>query len=251
MLIKALNSNPGALFIFVGMSLPFFYEPTIQETNHPFVLSESTSKHCVQVLRMHAGDLINLTDGTGNLFSAKIISADKQRSVASIEKTSFTDAPTKKISLGISLLKNADRLEWLFEKVTEIGITEIIPLICKRTEQQRFKTERMQQILVSAMLQSQQCWLPILHPPTEINKLIEIANNQQKIIAHCEAQQKTALKALPASDDCLILIGPEGDFTPEEIALALHHQYIPVSLGNTRLRTETAGLVSITVLAYR
>jgi 16S rRNA (uracil1498-N3)-methyltransferase len=233
------------------MSVPFFYEPTIQVTSHPFVLSESTSKHCVQVLRMRAGDFINLTDGIGNLFSAKIISADKQKSVALIEKTSFTEAPGNKISLGISLLKNADRLEWLFEKITEIGVAEIFPLICKRTEQQRFKTERMQQILVSAMLQSQQCWLPILHPPMEIKKLIDQAKNHQKIIAHCEADKKTALKELPASNDSLILIGPEGDFTPEEIALALQQQYIPVSLGNTRLRTETAGLVSITVLAYR
>jgi 16S rRNA (uracil1498-N3)-methyltransferase len=232
------------------MSLPFFYEPTIQVTNHPFVLSESTSKHCVQVLRMRAGDLINLTDGTGNLFTAKIISADKQKSVVTIEKTSFTEAPAKKISLGISLLKNADRLEWLFEKVTEIGIAEIFPLLCKRTEQQRFKTDRMQQILVSAMLQSKQCWLPILHPPIEIKKLIDQAKNHQKIIAHCEAEKKTALKELPASDDSLILIGPEGDFTPEEIGFALQEQFIPVSLGDTRLRTETAGLVSITVLAF-
>lgn len=233
------------------MSVPFFYEPTIEETNHPFVLSDSTSKHCVQVLRMRAGDLINLTDGIGNLFSAKIISADKQKSVALIEKTGSTKAPINKISIGISLLKNADRLEWLFEKITEIGVAEIFPLICKRTEQQRFKTERMQQILVSAMLQSEQCWLPILHPPIEIKKLIGQAKNRQKIIAHCEPDKKTTLKELPLSDDSLILIGPEGDFTPEEIAVALQHQYIPVSLGNTRLRTETAGLVSITVLAYR
>lgn len=233
------------------MSVPFFYEPTIAVTSHPFVLSESTSKHCVQVLRMREGDFINLTDGVGNLFSAKIISADKQKSVALIEKTSFTEAPTHKISIGISLLKNADRLEWLFEKITEIGVAEIFPLICKRTEQQRFKTERMQQILVSAMLQSQQCWLPVLHTPLEITKLISQANHQQKIIAHCEPDQKRALKELPQSEDSLILIGPEGDFSPEEIAAALNKQYIPVSLGNTRLRTETAGLVSITVLAYR
>lgn len=233
------------------MSVPFFYEPTIAVTNHPFVLSESTSKHCVQVLRMREGEFINLTDGLGNLFSAKIISADKQKSVALIEKTSFTEAPANKISIGISLLKNADRLEWLFEKVTEIGIAEIFPTICKRTEQQRFKTERMQQILVSAMLQSQQCWLPILHTPIEIKKLISQANHPQKIIAHCEPDQKKALKDLAPSNDCLILIGPEGDFSPDEIAEALNHQFIPVSLGNTRLRTETAGLVSITVLAYR
>ena len=233
------------------MSVPFFYEPSLEATNLPFVLSDSTSKHCVQVLRMREGDPIHLTDGIGNLYTAKLISADKQKSVALIEQMSFTEAPTNKISIGISLLKNADRLEWVFEKITEIGVTEIFPLICKRTEQQRFKTERMQQILISAMLQSQQCWLPILHPPTEIKKLIALATNHQKIIAHCEEDKKTALNELPKSNDSLILIGPEGDFTPNEITLALEHQYNPVSLGNTRLRTETAGLVSIAVLANR
>jgi 16S rRNA (uracil1498-N3)-methyltransferase len=233
------------------MSVPFFYEPTIKATNLPFVLSESTSKHCVQVLRMREADLIHLTDGLGNLFHAKILNADKQKSVAIIEHTHFTEAPSNKISLGISLLKNADRLEWLFEKITEIGVDEILPLICKRTEQQRFKTERMQQILVSAMLQSQQCWLPILHPPIAVKTLIDQAKNTQKIIAHCEGSKKTPLKEIPFSDDSLILIGPEGDFTPDEIAAALQQDYIPVTLGNTRLRTETAGLVSITLLANR
>ena len=128
-----MDSNLGALFIFAQMSIPFFYEPTIQESNHPFVLSDSTSKHCVQVLRMRAGDQIHLTDGRGRLFFAKIISADKQKSIVQIDQTSFTEAPLKKLSIGISLLKNADRLEWMFEKITEIGITEIYPLVCKRT----------------------------------------------------------------------------------------------------------------------
>lgn len=233
------------------MSVPFFYEPTLEATNLPFVLSDSTSKHCVQVLRMREGAPIHLTDGIGNLYTAKLISADKQKSIALIEQTCFTEAAANKISIGISLLKNADRLEWLFEKITEIGVTEIFPTLCKRTEQQRFKTERMQQILISAMLQSQQCWLPILHAPIEIKKLITQASNHQKIIAHCEEDKKTELKDLPISNDSLILIGPEGDFTPEEITLALEQHYIPVSLGNTRLRTETAGLVSITVLANR
>lgn len=233
------------------MSIPFFYEPTIQESNQPFVLSDSTSKHCVQVLRMREGAAIHLTDGKGKLFIAKIISADKQKSVALIEKTIFTVAPTKKLSIGISLLKNADRLEWMFEKITEIGITNIIPLLCKRTEQQRFRTERMQQILVSAMLQSQQCWLPQLQEPTDVKKLIEQANQQQKIIAHCEEDKKNEIADLPKSNDSLILIGPEGDFTPEEIALALKAEFIPITLGKTRLRTETAGLVAITLLANR
>jgi 16S rRNA (uracil1498-N3)-methyltransferase len=233
------------------MSIPFFYEPSIQESNQPFVLSESTSKHCVQVLRMREYAPIHLTDGKGKLFKAKIISADKHKSIALIEQTSYTEANPNKISIGISLLKNADRLEWMFEKITEIGITEIFPLICKRTEQQRFKTDRMQQILVSAMLQSQQCWLPRLHEPITFDKLIPQSNHQQKIIAHCEEDKKTLLTDLPKSSDSLILIGPEGDFTNEEISIALDANFIPVSLGNTRLRTETAGLVSITLLVHR
>jgi 16S rRNA (uracil1498-N3)-methyltransferase len=195
--------------------------------------------------------LIHLTDGKGKLFKSRIISADKHRSVVLIDQTSFTDPNPNKISIGISLLKNADRLEWMFEKITEIGITEIFPIVCKRTEQQRFKTERMQQILVSAMLQSQQCWLPILHQPIAVSKLISQSIHHQKIIAHCEEDQKIKLTALPRSSDSLILIGPEGDFTNEEISLALQSQFVQVSLGNTRLRTETAGLVSITVLANR
>ena len=202
------------------MSVPFFYEPTIIDTNQPIVLSDNTSKHCVQVLRMREGALIHLTDGKGKLFKAKIISADKHKSVALIENTVFTDTNPNRISIGISLLKNADRLEWMFEKITEIGVTEIFPLICKRTEQQRFRTERMLQILVSAML-------------------------------HSQLDQKLLLKDLPKSSDALILIGPEGDFTIDEISLALQSQFIPVSLGETRLRTETAGLVSITLLVNR
>ncbi len=233
------------------MSVPFFYEPTILKSNQPFVLSEITSKHCVQVLRMKEGALIHLTDGKGKLFEAKIISADKHKSVVVIDKISFKEANPIKISIGISLLKNADRFEWMLEKITEIGISEVFPLICKRTEHQRFRTERMQQILISAMLQSQQCWLPILHEPIQVIKMIDQSTNQQKIIAHCEEGQKRMLYDLPKMADSFILIGPEGDFTPEEISHSLKAQFIPVSLGQTRLRTETAGLVSITLLANR
>lgn len=233
------------------MSLPFFYEPTIVESNQPFVLSESSSKHCAQVLRMKENALIHITDGKGKLFKAKIISADKNKSVVSLEETKFFEPNSHALSIGISILKNPDRLEWLFEKATEIGITKIIPLICKRTEQLRFKTERMQQILVSAMLQSQQCWLPLLHEPTAFPTFIKEANHVQKIIAHCEDGKKEYLTHLPKSADTLILIGPEGDFTKEEITLALDSDFIPVSLGKTRLRTETAGLVAITLLANR
>ncbi len=231
------------------MSVPFFYEPTIQETQQPIILSDATSKHCTQVLRMRAGETLHLTDGKGKLFYSKIISADKQKTVAIIEQIIETLAPEIKRSIGISLLKNADRFEWMLEKITEIGVAEIYPLICKRTEQLRFRQERMEQIVIAAMLQSQQTWLPILHQTIDIKKLIEKAKNHQKLIAHCEEDNKNLLNKLTASDDSLILIGPEGDFTLEEISIALNHHFIPVSLGVNRLRSETAGVVSITILA--
>ncbi len=231
--------------------MPFFYEPKLINANLPFVLSETTSKHCVQVLRMKVGQPLNLTDGKGNLFNASLISADKQKSVALIDKTSFTPLSNSCNSIGISVLKNADRFEWMLEKITEIGIIEIYPLICKRTEQQRFRYDRMQQILIAAMLQSEQVWLPVLHEPIDVIKLIQTATHPQKLIAHCEDDAKNTINTLQSAINTLILIGPEGDFTPNEISLAMNNKFLPVSLGNTRLRTETAGVVAITLLANR
>lgn len=233
------------------MSLPFFYEPAILESKQQFVLSEATSKHCIQVLRMKVNQALHLTDGKGKLFTANIISADKQKSVVQIENVKQLPAPEIQISIGISLLKNADRIEWMLEKITEIGIGHIYPLICKRTEHQRFRFERMQQILIAAMLQSQQTWLPVLHEPIELKKLLATADNEQKLIAHCEDNQKHPISTLAPAKDTLILIGPEGDFTPDEISMAAEKQFTPVTLGNTRLRTETAGVVSVALLANR
>lgn len=233
------------------MSVPFFYEPTIQAANPQFVLSESTSKHCVQVLRMKPMQPLHLTDGKGGLFLAKIISPDKQKSVALIESVQQIPANTRANSIGISLLKNADRTEWMLEKITEIGVSEIYPLLCKRTEHQRFRFDRMQQILIAAMLQSQQVWLPLLHEPLDVKKLITQSEHSQKLIAHCEDDKKHPISQLANSNNALILIGPEGDFTPDEITLAKEKNFIPVTLGDTRLRTETAGVVAITLLANR
>jgi len=233
------------------MSVPFFYEPKLVDANLPFVLSEATSKHCVQVLRMKVGESLNLTDGKGNLYIASLLSADKQKSVALIEKTSFTPQSNNCNSIGISVLKNADRFEWMLEKITEIGIKDIYPLICKRTEHQRFRYDSMQQILVAAILQSEQVWLPVLHEPIDVIKLIQTATHPQKLIAHCEEDSKNTINNLLTSSNSLILIGPEGDFTPEEISIAKSKAFLPVSLGNTRLRTETAGVVAITLLANR
>ncbi len=231
--------------------LPFFYEPAIITTSSHFTLSEETSKHCIQVLRMKTGEQLQLTNGKGLLCTASIASEDKRKSVVIIDKTEHIPQPTKQISIAISLLKNITRLEWFLEKATEIGVTHIQPLICSRTEHTRFKTERMQGIVVSAMLQSQQVWLPVLNKPVDFDQYVSQSNWQQKLVAHCEEDKKLLIRELPLSDQTEILIGPEGDFTAAEIELAIQHNYIPVSLGETRLRTETAGMVAATLLANR
>ncbi len=231
------------------MALPYFFEPSVTFTSTHFQLSEETSKHCIQVLRMKSGEPLELTNGKGGLYTARITQEDKRHCTVILEKENLIPAPQKQISIAISLLKNTSRFEWFLEKATEIGVTEIIPLICARTEHTRFRFDRMQQILIAAMLQSQQSWLPILHEPVKLTSYITEAAQTQKLIAHCEENQKISLAGITTTNNSLLLIGPEGDFTPQEITLALDKGFKPVSLGNTRLRTETAGIVGATLLA--
>jgi 16S rRNA (uracil1498-N3)-methyltransferase len=232
------------------MALPFFYIEEIAAKDN-LVLNEETSKHIVQVLRMQNGELLQLTNGKGNLFTAEIIDNNRKRCVVKIIKTTSNQRPGTNITIAISLVKNSNRFEWFLEKATEIGIQEIIPLICTRTEKQHFRHERMQGILISAMLQSQQTFLPVLHEPIKLNEVVSKANNGLRFIAHCENEnnklQLTAQLINPSTSK-LILIGPEGDFTKEEIHFALQNNFIPVALGNTRLRTETAGMVAAALL---
>lgn len=235
------------------MALPFFYISQYDVAQKEIVLDEDTSRHVVQVLRMNTGEKLNLTDGKGFLLTAVIKDNHKKHCAVEIEQSEFVNAPGKRISIAISLLKNANRFEWFLEKAAELGVTEIIPLVCTRTEKEKFRHDRLQQILVSAMLQSQQVWLPVLHEPVAYELLFrqeELRGVQHKYIAHCEEGQKQELAdVLPdAADNRIILIGPEGDFTPEEINLALAAHFKPVSLGETRLRAETAGVVAATLL---
>jgi 16S rRNA (uracil1498-N3)-methyltransferase len=235
------------------MSLPVFYHSELDSSQKKLTLDEENSKHAVQVLRMQKGEPLNLTDGKGNIITAEIIDAHKKHCEVKINASSYTPQASRKIVLAISLLKNSNRFEWFLEKATEIGVTEIVPLICERTEKQKFREDRLQNILVSAMLQSQQCWLPVLHKPIDFELVFrqqEIIGASQKFIAHCIKDQKRNLgdlvnESLPSQ---IILIGPEGDFTLEEVELAKQNHFMSVSLGNTRLRAETAGVVAATIL---
>jgi 16S rRNA (uracil1498-N3)-methyltransferase len=230
------------------MAVPYFYEPLLTNPTGAYTLSEETSKHCVQVLRMKEGDRLDITNGMGQVFESSISLAHKKNTVVQISAQQKIEPNTQKIVLGISLLKNAVRLEWLFEKATEMGVHTIVPLICERTIHERFKTDRMQNILQSAMIQSQQAWLPILTEPTSLISFIKQTKADQKLIAHCEPAEKINIKSITTSNDCILLIGPEGDFTPSEIQEALAHDYQAIHLGPTRLRTETAGLFALSVL---
>lgn len=229
------------------MDIPvFFLEPF--SGSDILTLDESTSRHAVQVLRMKRSQRLQLTDGAGNLLTAEIIDDHKKKCTVMIIEKKATAKKKKEICIGISLLKNASRFEWFLEKATEIGVTEIIPLLCERTEKQHFRQDRMNQILISAMIQSKQVWLPVLHQPSVVSETVSTSAFQNKLIAHCEEEPKQSIKNFSENGSIQILIGPEGDFTSNEIQHASQNNFIPVTLGNMRLRTETAGVVAATLL---
>jgi len=248
--IRCANSvNNGKLVNICIIMLPLFHYKEIPEDARSIQLDEDTSKHIVQVLRMKMQERLELTDGRGNLSVVEIIDDHKKKVVVKILETIHKTEAQRKISIGISLLKNASRFEWFLEKATEIGIGEIIPLICDRTERQHFRVDRMQSILVSAMLQSKQYWLPKLHEPIQFRDIVQKADQEQKFIAHCIEGDKLRLpECLNTASSQIMLIGPEGDFTLDEVTLAMKKQFAPVSLGDNRLRTETAGVVAAVLL---
>lgn len=230
------------------MDVPLFFEESIPVSGE-FILSEPTSRHIVQVLRMKENERINITNGKGQTLITEIISADKKKTKINIITTEFTKHPKPASAIAISLIKNLNRFEWFAEKATEIGISVIIPMICRRSEKTHFKSERIKSILVSAMLQSKQSWLPEISGPVPFGDILLNENYEQKFIGHCLPEEKKELKnVLEKNASKIILIGPEGDFTEEEIQQAIQQGFIPVSLGPTRLRTETAGIVAAVLL---
>jgi 16S rRNA (uracil1498-N3)-methyltransferase len=232
------------------MASPYFYFAHLAAMSDEFMLNENSSRHIVQVLRMQSGEELRLTDGKGLSVTAKIHEANKKKCAVQIIDRQKQDPPKQAVSIALCLLKNVSRFEWFLEKATELGVSEIIPLKTTRTEKQQFRMERMKSILESAMIQSQQVWMPILHEPQNFNNWIENARADQKYIAHCEDDRKSKLSDILVrnSSSQLILIGPEGDFTNEEIKLALLHEFIAVELGQNRLRSETAAVAAAAVL---
>ena len=215
-------------------------------------MDEDNSKHMISVLRMQKGEQVVLTNGKGSKAEAVIIDDHRKKCQLEISFVRSEEKIRPHIAIGISLIKNSSRFEWFLEKAAEIGVTEIIPLLCERTEKEKFRSDRLQGVLISAMLQSQQTWLPHLQEPVELKNFLQVNQFSQKFIAHCEPTNKQQLSgySISPSSKTVILIGPEGDFTPQEISTALENGFIPVTLGETRLRTETAGIVSAVLLIH-
>jgi 16S rRNA (uracil1498-N3)-methyltransferase len=226
------------------MSVPYFFVEDINPSVRDIELDEDASRHIIQVLRMKEGENVRLTDGKGNNALATLISAHKKHAIVAVKSIETISHQSPQLCIAISLVKNASRFEWFLEKATELGAAVIIPMICERTERQKFRHDRMSGICRSAMLQSMQSWLPVLHEPVSFADVVSNAKQRQKMIAHCVKEAKVEFSSLynPSLDSHIILIGPEGDFTDGEIARAREYNFIPGSLGSTRLRTETAGI---------
>ncbi len=229
--------------------MQLFYAPEINPPLH--TLSADESRHAVKVLRLGQGDHLDLVDGRGTLYSAVIERADPRGCVLRIEgETRGFGARGYRLVMGVAPTKNGDRFEWFLEKATEVGIDVVVPLECANSERRVFRPDRAEKVLISAMKQSLKATLPELAPLTPFRELVGRPFEGVKLIAHCrEGARVPITEALPRGGDALVLIGPEGDFTSEEVALAVRHGFIPISLGSSRLRTETAALTSV-VAAY-
>ena len=220
-----------------------------ENTENEFIISSEESKHITRVLRKKEGDILNFTDGKGNLIVSEITSSDtKKTRVKVIEKIKKEKGHDYYLHIAIAPTKNMDRFEWFLEKATEIGIDEITPIICDRSERKVVKTERCNRILLSAMKQSLKYRLPKLNESISFTDFIQKNFDGSKYIAHCEQGEKIELKEKNTEKRTLILIGPEGDFSATEIKKAANNNYQSISLGNSRLRTETAGVVSATTI---
>jgi 16S rRNA (uracil1498-N3)-methyltransferase len=221
-----------------------FYTPDIDASHPMYFLSEEESKHCVRVLRLEAGDEVQLIDGRGGLYSAAIHEEHPKRTILKITgiQTEYGKR-NHRLHIAIAPTKNIERFEWFLEKATEIGIDEITPIICQRSERKEVKIDRSAKIITSATKQSLKAYHPVLNAPIAFNKFIQQRFDKQRFIAHCIDNVKSELAdEVEKFGSYVILIGPEGDFAPAEIELALQNKFKAITLGESRLRTETAAL---------
>lgn len=231
-------------------SVQLFYNPSLDNSFKQFFFTTEESKHIVKVLRKTAGDTLNITNGKGSLFEAKILEANPKKCKAQIVAEKRSIPKLHSLHIAIAPTKMNDRLEWFLEKATEIGINEITPILCDHSERKVIKQERLEKVLQAAMKQSLQTYLPKLNPLTPLKDFLNTAEADLKMIAHCQEGEKLELKRrVQADKDVLILIGPEGDFSKAEVKAASEAGFFPVALGKNRLRTETAGIVACTTVA--
>lgn len=231
--------------------MQLFYNATLDNSAKQFIFPPDESKHIVRVLRKSEGDIVHLTNGKGYLFEAEILEADQKKCKALITSQRKSIPKRYKLHMVVAPTKMNDRYEWFLEKATEIGVDEITPIICDHSERKSIKMERMERVLQSAMKQSLQTVLPQINPPITCKEFLESdITIGYRFIAHCQNGDKMELKRrVIADNDATIMIGPEGDFSKEEIDLAKDKGYVPISLGRNRLRTETAAIVACTTVA--
>lgn len=229
--------------------MQLFYNAHVTENDTVFTFDSSESKHIVKVLRKGIGDELWITNGKGDLFQAKISADSVKKCEVELIGYKKTHPKSHRLHLVVAPTKMNDRYEWFLEKATEIGVDEITPILCERSERKTIKLERMQRVIESAMKQSLQTFLPQLNEPIPLLEFLDKSTTGLKFVAHCEESERYELKRRIVPDqDLTVLIGPEGDFTHAEIKRATANGYLPVSMGKTRLRTETAAIVACTLI---
>lgn len=230
--------------------MPRFYDPHIATT---FTLSEEESRHCVRVLRLAEGDEIEVVDGLGNLYTCRIAQAHaKHCRVEIVDKRHEGSHWRQRIVLCVAPTKNLDRMEDMVDRVTEMGVDRIVPLLCHNSERKVFKTERVKKIMISAMKQSLKASLPRLDELTPFMQLVKAPFHGKRFIAYVDpllprSERMELAQEFEPGVDTMIVIGPEGDFSPGEIDVALQADFVPISLGQSRLRTETAAMYAVAV----
>jgi 16S rRNA (uracil1498-N3)-methyltransferase len=229
------------------MDLPFFYAAEIPDPGQTLQLGHESSRHAISVLRLNMGSPLRLVDGRGGIARAEVLDAHRRHCSVLIMTRTVTPDSRYPLTLAVSLLKNASRFEWMLEKACELGVQRVIPLVTARTERQHFRMDRLEAIALSALQQSQQAWMTELHAPMDFQSLLSQEFNGHRLIAHCMSEPVTQ-NLLHVEGNTLMLVGPEGDFTPGEVAKAIITGFRPVRLGPTRLRSETAALVAATIL---